>query len=169
MHSDGWAGGARVPPILGGSVNPIPTTRGWGAYYAHHISTGTSKFCDLPPCLQSTYQYSVIPLLVFLDDTLVSASRTTDARWGNRLYCMPHGQKFTPKFLGTAKVYFVCHIGPIFQIYLCLHWVSVVRGRPHDDHSFCHGSVFSLSSIWEPEFSLGKLTLFFLQNKNNYD
>ena len=45
-----------------------------GAYYAHHISTGTSKFCDLPPCLQSTYLYSVIPLLVFLDDTLVSAS-----------------------------------------------------------------------------------------------
>ena len=31
-----------------------------------------------------------------------------------------HGQKFTPtpKFLGTAKAYFVCQIGPIFQISL---------------------------------------------------
>ena len=29
-----------------------------------------------------------------------------------------HAQKLTPtsKFLGTAKAYFVCHIGPIFQI-----------------------------------------------------
>ena len=45
-----------------------------GAYHSHHISNGTSKFFDLPLCLQSTYQHSVIPLLVFLDDTLVSAS-----------------------------------------------------------------------------------------------
>ena len=30
-----------------------------------------------------------------------------------------HGRKFTPtlKFLGTAKAYFFCHIGPIFQIF----------------------------------------------------
>jgi hypothetical protein len=29
-----------------------------------------------------------------------------------------HGRKFNPnpKFLGTAEAYFVCHIGPIFQI-----------------------------------------------------
>ena len=43
-----------------------------------------------------------------------------------------HGRKFTPtpKFLGTAKAYFVCHFGPIFQISLiyahigCLQSVS---------------------------------------------
>ena len=31
-----------------------------------------------------------------------------------------HGRKFNPnpKFLGTAEAYFVCHIGPIFQISL---------------------------------------------------
>ena len=31
-----------------------------------------------------------------------------------------NGRKSTPttKFLGTAEAYFVCHIGPIFQIYL---------------------------------------------------
>ena len=43
-----------------------------------------------------------------------------------------HGRKFTPtpKFLVTAKAYFVCHFSPIFSdiFYLCLHWVSVVRG-----------------------------------------
>ena len=43
-----------------------------------------------------------------------------------------HGRKSTPtpKFLVTAEAYFVCHIGPNFQIffYLCLHWLSVVRG-----------------------------------------
>ena len=34
----------------------------------------------------------------------------------------------TPKFLGTTKGYFVCHIGQnISDIFdLCLHWVSVV-------------------------------------------
>jgi hypothetical protein len=41
-----------------------------------------------------------------------------------------HGRKFTPipKFLGTEEAYFVCHIGPNFQISfdLCLHWVFVV-------------------------------------------
>jgi hypothetical protein len=31
-----------------------------------------------------------------------------------------HGRKFNPnpKFLGMAEAYFVCHIGPIFQISL---------------------------------------------------
>ena len=28
------------------------------------------------------------------------------------------GQKSNPKFLGTAEAYFVCHIGPNFQIIL---------------------------------------------------
>ena len=28
-----------------------------------------------------------------------------------------HGRKSTPKFLGTAKAYFVCHIGQNFQIF----------------------------------------------------
>ena len=46
-----------------------------------------------------------------------------------------HSRKFNPnpKFLGTAEAYFVCHIGPIFQIIfdLCLHWVSVVNDATH--------------------------------------
>ena len=40
-----------------------------------------------------------------------------------------HGRKFTPtpKFLGTAKAYFVCHIGPNFQISL----INAFIGRPY--------------------------------------
>ena len=37
------------------------------------------------------------------------------------------------QILGTAKAYFVCHIGPNFSdiFDLCLHWVSVVREVNH--------------------------------------
>ena len=37
-----------------------------------------------------------------------------------------HGQKSTPtpKFLGTAKAYLVCHIGPIFQISLIYAFIG---------------------------------------------
>ena len=37
-----------------------------------------------------------------------------------------HGQKFNPnpKFLGTAEAYFVCHIGPIFQICLVYAFIG---------------------------------------------
>ena len=41
-----------------------------------------------------------------------------------------HGRKSNPnpKFLGTTAAYFVCRIGPKFQISLIYAWVSVVRG-----------------------------------------
>ena len=47
-----------------------------------------------------------------------------------------HGQKSNPnpKFLGTDKAYFVCHIGPNFQIsliYVFICQVSVVRALYH--------------------------------------
>ena len=37
-----------------------------------------------------------------------------------------HGRKFNPnpKFLGTAKAYLVCHIGPIFQISLIYAFIG---------------------------------------------
>ena len=37
-----------------------------------------------------------------------------------------HGRKFNPnpKFLGTAEAYFVCHIGPIFQISLIYAFIG---------------------------------------------
>ena len=37
-----------------------------------------------------------------------------------------HGQKstYTPNFLGTAKAYFVCHIGPIIQISLIYAFIG---------------------------------------------
>ena len=37
-----------------------------------------------------------------------------------------HGQKFTPtpKFLGMVAAYFVCHIGPFFQISLIYAFIG---------------------------------------------
>ena len=37
-----------------------------------------------------------------------------------------HGRKFNPnpKFLGTAEAYFVCHIGPKFQISLIYAFIG---------------------------------------------
>ena len=37
-----------------------------------------------------------------------------------------HGRKFNPnpKFLGTEKAYFVCHIGPIFHISLSYAFIG---------------------------------------------
>ena len=43
-------------------------------------------------------------------------SRTTDARWGNPLHCTPKINSHS-QILSTAEAYFVCHIGPNFQIY----------------------------------------------------
>ena len=42
-------------------------------------------------------------------------TRTTDAQRGNGLHYMAKNS-LPLKFLGTAKAYFVYHIGPIFQI-----------------------------------------------------
>jgi hypothetical protein len=45
-----------------------------------------------------------------------------DTDYGRPVTKLPslHGQKSTPtlKFLGTAEAYFVCHLGPNFQISL---------------------------------------------------
>ena len=46
---------------------------------------------------------------------LWNLSRTTDAQRGNSLQCMAKNSIPIP-ILGTAKAYFVCHMGPIFQI-----------------------------------------------------
>ena len=41
-----------------------------------------------------------------------------------------HGRKFNSKFLGTVEAYFVCHINPIFQIYL----IQAFIGCPQSVH-----------------------------------
>ena len=50
-------------------------------------------------------------------------TQTMDARRGNCLQWTAENPP--PKFLGTAEAYFVCHVGPNFQISLTYHWVSV--------------------------------------------
>ena len=43
-----------------------------------------------------------------------------------------HGRKSapTPKFLGTAKAYFVCHIGPNFQVSLNYAFIALCVRSP---------------------------------------
>ena len=51
---------------------------------------------------------------------------TTDYGRQERKKPSLHGRKFTPtpKFLGTAEAYFVCHIGPNFQISLIYAFIG---------------------------------------------
>ena len=53
-------------------------------------------------------------------------SRTTDAQRGNSLHYTAEKFTPTPKFLGMAAAYFVCHIGPFFQI----SWICAFIGCP---------------------------------------
>ena len=63
--------------------------------------------------------------------------KITDYGHPERKYPSLHGRKFNPnpKFLGTAEAYFVCHIGPIFQISLIYAFIgcpqSVGCGMPN--------------------------------------
>ena len=52
--------------------------------------------------------------------------RHTDYRHPERKQPSMHGQKFNPnpKILGAAETYFVCHIGPIFQISLIYAFIG---------------------------------------------
>ena len=52
--------------------------------------------------------------------------RNTDYGRPERKQPSLHGRKFNPnpKFLGTAEAYFVCHIGPIFQISLIYAFIA---------------------------------------------
>ena len=54
------------------------------------------------------------------------SQQTTD--YGRPVWKSPslHGQKYTPtpKFLCTAEAFFVCHIGPIFQISLIYAFIG---------------------------------------------
>ena len=59
-------------------------------------------------------------------DFSMSESRTTDAQRGNSLHYTEHGRKLTPnpKFLSMTEAYFVCHIGPNFQISMLYAFIA---------------------------------------------
>ena len=56
----------------------------------------------------------------------VLMNKTTDYGHPEGKYPSLHGRKFNPnpKFLGRAKAYFVCHIGPILQISLIYAFIG---------------------------------------------
>ena len=57
---------------------------------------------------------------------LIAIVLTTDYGRPVRKSLSLHGRKSapTPKFLGTAEAYFVCQIGPNFQIYLIYAFIG---------------------------------------------
>ena len=83
-------------------------------------------------CSTNIFRFSPLPIvgvlrgedsaLVLLFAPLVCRAfhRPTDYGRPERKQPSLHGRKFNPnpKFSGTAEAYFVCHIGPIFQISL---------------------------------------------------
>ena len=73
--------------------------------------------------LDSCWLFKTTYLEIFLRQSKPAA---TDYGRPERKKPSLHGRKFTPtpKFLGTAEAYFVCHIGPIFQIYLIYAFIG---------------------------------------------
>ena len=61
---------------------------------------------------------------IFFISTWSFLTRTTDAQRGNKLHCKAENSLPLPKFLDTDKAYFVCHIGPIFQISLIYAFIG---------------------------------------------
>ena len=84
-------------------------------------------------CLFKTIEGTLEKPLLFPPEKLKSNGCCKNTDCGRLVRKSPslNGRKstHTPKFLGMAKQYFVCHICPNFQIffYLCLHWESIVR------------------------------------------
>ena len=78
-------------------------------FYTDHVFHIVYYECRCDLCLLHTVG----------SDTILSL-RPTDYGLPERKLSLLHGRKFNPnpKFLGTAEAYFVCHIGPIFQISL---------------------------------------------------
>ena len=75
----------------------------------HHITTGPPEFGNLSTLLCSH-----------------AIQATTDYGRLARKSPSLHSRKLTPtpKFLGIAEAYFVCHIGPIFQISLIYAFIG---------------------------------------------
>jgi hypothetical protein len=61
-----------------------------------------------------------------VDNLINGVIATTDYGRPERKFPSLHGQKFNPnpKFLGTVKAYFVCHISQIVQIYLIYAFIG---------------------------------------------
>ena len=72
-----------------------------------------------------TPMHCIGTVLVFKQSTcsIISATDYGRPEWKKPSL---HGRKFNPnpKFLGTTEVYFVCHIGPIFQIALIYAFIG---------------------------------------------
>ena len=68
-----------------------------------------------------------------VDGLLFYMPNTTDYGHPERKQPSLHGRKFNPnpKFLGMAAAYFVCHIGPFFQISLIYAFIGCLQSVPN--------------------------------------
>ena len=81
-----------------------------------------------------TFKYLIVRIQLLLSSTQLMLPKfcpnemcwNTDYGRPERKQCSLLGRKFNPnpKFLGMAKAYFVCHIGPIFQISLIYAFIG---------------------------------------------
>ena len=108
------------------------------SYNQHHKSHRLRTYDDQIPNYQqpksisqsqkynSNFFVSKLQLIYGKSWTKAGISLITDYRRPERKQSSLHGQKFypNPKFLGTAEAYFVCHIGPIFQISLVYTFIG---------------------------------------------
>ena len=126
----------------------------WFYMYEYMIQTNDAPFVP-----KKLFHDSLADSEVTLDNQVwATISESTDYGRPERKQQCPftygkqsslHGRKFTPtpKFLGTAKVYCVCHIGPIFQISLIYAFIG------------CPQSVSERKSWKESEIFFAKLTI----------
>ena len=77
-------------------------------------------------------------------------TRTTDAQRRNSLHCIAENSIPIPNLLGMAEAYFVCHIGPIFQ--MSLIWLKDISTPDISTMSFPTPD-FSTMNFSTPDFS----------------
>ena len=101
---------------------------------------------------------------------MASLSETTDNGHPERKKSSQHGQKFNPnpKFYGTAKAYFVCHIGAFFQISLIYAFIGCPQSvsKTTDFLIKSCGELFDISATGNLNAPIPRLTLILVLGKN---
>ena len=103
-------------------------------FYTNDLSNNFIKYVVIFLSANQLFlEYPLYSMLFLRKYSHVASYVATDYGFPVRKLLSLHGRKSTPtpKFLGTAEAYFVCHIGPNFQISLIYTFIgcptSVVR------------------------------------------
>ena len=107
----------------------------WQTKYASAVPKNLGLRLNFRPCSEGYFlsgrPQSVVATKERKTSSFVSTQNntqvtTTDYGHPEKKQSSLHGRKFNPnpKFLGTAEAYFVCHIGPIFKIFLIFAFIG---------------------------------------------